>query len=181
MVYKHIVVFLLSRCDRTTVALVVHKCCSLLCLACPHMWSSLQPDLFGTLTCPLPASCWAASWECLEFLQEVSYKYASCDGRRVILRQFSSAETSWSPKGGERQIVRQVADAVLCFYNSVELTLTQSLSSIIKKKLKVNQEFQPGIEPGSSKWKARLITIRPRWLDDEKQSFDLFKLHTFNS
>ena len=101
MVYKHIVVFLLSRCDRTTVALVVHKCCSLLCLACPHMWSSLQPDLFGTLTCPLPASCWAASWECLEFLQEVSYKYASCDGRRVSPYWCSKwtttkPETSWS-------------------------------------------------------------------------------------
>ena len=46
-------------------------------------------------------------------------------------------ETSWAPKGGERQIVRQVADAVLCFYHS-ELK-TQSLSSIIKKKLKVEE------------------------------------------
>ena len=66
-----------------------------------------------------------------------------------LLRKFPLA-TSESPFGGEGGKIRQVADAVLCFYNSVELTLTQSLSSIIKKKLKLNQEFQPGIEPGSS-------------------------------
>ena len=67
-----------------------------------------------------------------------------------LLRKFPPA-TSESPFGGEGGKIRQVADAVLCFYNSVELTLTQSLSSIIKKKLKVERkEFQPGIEHGSS-------------------------------
>ena len=91
-----------------------------------------------------------------------------------ILRHFSSIETSRSPKGGGE--ANLPPGGALCFSNFY----VTSLSSIIKRnwKLKV---FRRGIEPGSSGWKARLITIRPRWLDEGKKSFDLFKLHTFNS
>ena len=46
---------------------------------------------------------------------------------------------------------------------------SNSLSSIKKRKLKVERkEFRRGIEPGSSGWKARLITIRPWWIDEYK-------------
>ena len=35
----------------------------------------------------------------------------------------------------------------------------------IKRNEYWRNEFRPGIDPGSPGWKARLITIRPRWLD----------------
>ena len=60
-----------------------------------------------------------------------------------LLRKFPLA-TSESPFGGEGGKIRQVADAVLCFYNSVELTLTQSLSSIIKRNWKLKWKSSGG-------------------------------------
>ena len=60
-------------------------------------------------------------------------------------------ETSRAPKGGRGKFSARWR---FMFFNFI---------FNYKKKLKVERkEFRRGIEPGSSGWKARLITIRPR-------------------
>ena len=63
-----------------------------------------------------------------------------------------------------------------CIFVCIRSLLTVYLQ--LKKKVKVERkEFRRGIEPGSSGWKARLITIRPRDGLLETECFFIFLNH----